>query len=333
MLLQRCKCTRTPLATLAVFIVASLSWAQPARAALDATQVAILVNKDAGISSQVARMYQHLRGVPEANILRLPLGTSRHITAAEYWKAAAPVRAFLEAHPEIRCVLTTSGVPYTVQLNETTGIAFDNELAGVLRLEPNDTHTGLPNPLFLDGQNPYGINDPRRLKMVYVARLDGPDLATLRRMVEDAIAVEQTGLQGPVFGDAQGIDGITGYGLGDASIRQAMDRLSGAGFEAKLDLNQATWMQPKDGVGNEAAAAAFYIGWYSLRTFQDIFGAQGLARGAIAWHIASQEAENIWDANERGWCVNLMRRGAAVTLGPVREPYVQAFPRGDIFVE
>jgi hypothetical protein len=31
--------------------------------------------------------------------------------------------------------------------------------------------------------------------------------------------------------------------------------------------------------------------------------------------------------------VNLMRRGATVTLGPVREPYISAFPRGDIFVE
>ena len=28
-----------------------------------------------------------------------------------------------------------------------------------------------------------------------------------------------------------------------------------------------------------------------------------------------------------------MRRGAAVTIGPVREPYVAAFPHGDVFVE
>ena len=66
--------------------------------------------------------------------------------------------------------------------------------------------------------------------------------------------------------------------------------------------------------------------------FQDIFG-PGLARGSIAWHIASQEAQDIWNPNGRGWCINLMRRGAAVTLGPVSEPYVGAFPHGDIFVE
>ena len=96
---------------------------------------------------------------------------------------------------------------------------------------------------------------------------------------------------------------------------------------------EETWTQPKGGIGDQAAGAAFYVGWYSFRNFQDIFGKQGLARGAIAWHIASGEAADIWSPNERGWCVNLMRRGAAVTLGPVREPYVDAFPRGDVFVE
>ncbi len=87
-------------------------------------------------------------------------------------------------------------------------------------------------------------------------------------------------------------------------------------------------------MGTQAAGAAFYIGLVAaLLNFQDIFGPRGLARGSIAWHIASQEAQDLWDPNGRGWCVNLMRRGAAVTLGPVSEPYVVAFPHGDVFVE
>jgi hypothetical protein len=169
--------------------------------------------------------------------------------------------------------------------------------------------------------------------MVYVARLDGPDLKTITRMVEDAIAVEKTGLQGLAADDARGIDGITGYGLGDASVRGAIDRLSAAGFPSKLDLKPESWTQPKGGIGDQAAGASFYVGWYNVLNFQNIFGQQGLARGAIAWHIASDEAQDIWDPNGKGWCVNLMRRGAAVTLGPVREPYVSAFPHGDVFVE
>ena len=109
---------------------------------------------------------------------------------------------------------------------------------------------------------------------------------------------------------------MDGYGEGDASIRGAVDRLAGAGFQTTLDMKEETWKQPKGGVGNQAAGAAFYIGWYALLDFQDIFGDHGLAQGAIAWHIASQEAQDIWDPAGKGWCINLMRRGAAVTIGP-----------------
>jgi uncharacterized protein (TIGR03790 family) len=296
----------------------------------------ILVNKDTPISSQVGRMYQKARNIPAANVLSLSLGTARQITPDQYWsKAAPPIKKYLEANPEIRCIVTTSGVPYTIDAidGKDQGAAFDNELAAVLRESPGDQKLRQPNPLYLYGANTYGVIDPRKLQMVYVARLDGPDLKTITRMVEDALAVENTGFEGPVFGDAQGIDGITGPGIGDATVRAAMDRLSGAGFPSKLDMKQESWKKPSGSVGDQAAGAAFYVGWYDLLNFQDVFGAQGLARGAIAWHIASQEAQDIWDQKGGGWAVNLMRRGAAVTLGPVREPYVEAFPHGDVFVE
>ncbi len=281
-------------------------------------------------------MYAKLREIPPANIVSLSLGAGRHITPDQYWtKAAPPIKKFLESNPEIRCILTTSGVPYIIQATDgkDQGAAFDNELAAVLRETPGEVKRSQPNPLFVGGANPGAVVDPRKLKMVFVARLDGPDLKTITRMVEDAIAVEKSGLEGPVYGDAQGLDGITGYGLGDTSIRAAVDRFSGAGFVSKLDMKHESWKQPKGGVGDQAAGAAFYLGWYDLLDFQDVFGPQGLARGSIAWHIASQEAQDIWNPEGHGWCIHLMMRGAAVTIGPVSEPYVTAFPHGDIFTE
>lgn len=280
-------------------------------------------------------MYQKLRAIPEGNVLRLPLGTNRQIAPEQYWRLAGqPIRKYLEDHPDIRCVLTTSGVPYTILApgGSDQGAAFDNELAAVLREEPGGQKRHQANPLYMQGSNPSGVTDPRLLNMVYVARLDGPDLATITRMVEDAIATESHGLEGPAFGDAQGLDAVTDYGEGDAAIRGAIDRLAGAGFETTLDMKEETWKQPKGAVGNQAAGAAFYVGWYSYANFQDIFGDRGLARGSIAWHIASGEAVDIWNPSGQ-WCINLMRRGAAVTIGPVREPYVSAFPHGDILVE
>ena len=323
---------RTPASTM----ILMLAFAAPAFAALDASQVLILVNRDVSVSGRVAQMYQKERGIPDTNILRLSMGADRQITPQQYWsKAGEPIRKYLEEHTDIRCILTTSGVPYTVAATDGAdeGAAFDSELAIVLREEPGGKTRRQANPLYLDGLNPYGITEPRALKMVYVVRLDGPDLATITRMVEDAIATENSGLYGMAAGDAEGLDGVTGYGEGDATIRAMADRLGGAGFPVNLDMKMETWKKPAAGVGNQAEGAAFYVGWYALLDFQDIFGERGLARGSIAWHIASQEAQNIWDHPNKGWCINLMRRGAAVTLGPVREPYVAAFPHGDVFVE
>jgi uncharacterized protein (TIGR03790 family) len=326
---------RAPVALLV--LICSVLWvALPAWGALEPSQVLILVNRDQVVSGRVAQMYQRLRGVPADNVMRLPMGTNRQITVEQYWTLAGqPIRKYLEEHLAIRCILTTSGVPYTIQAlgGGDEGAAFDNELALVLREEPGSQKRHQSNPLYIQGTNPLGITDPRLLKMVYVARLDGPDLETITRMVEDAIAAESHGLEGPAAGDAQGIDGVTGYGEGDASIRGAIDRLGAAGFQTTLDMKEETWKPPPGGVGNQAAGAAFYVGWYALLNFQNVFGEHGLAQGSIAWHIASQEAQDIWDPKGGGWCINLMRHGAAVTIGPVREPYVAAFPHGDVFVE
>lgn len=321
-----------------IFLSLLFLGAAPSSWTLGPSEVLILVNKDVRVSSRIATLYQKARAIPAANILELSLGTSREVSREEYRaRIAAPLREHLEKSPEIRCIVTTSGVPYTIRSSggRQDGGALDNELAAVLREEPRDLNLWQPNPLDLRGENLSGTRDPRTVKMVYVARLDGPDLATVTRMVEDAVAAEQAGLQGPVFVDSRGMDGITSYAEADTLIRAAGDRLAGAGFRTTLDMADATWTQPPGGVGDQAEGAAFYLGWYKLRDFQDIFGKQGLARGAIAWHIASSEAVDLWSPNEKGWCVNLLRRGAAVTLGPVhvREPYITAFPKADVFVE
>jgi uncharacterized protein (TIGR03790 family) len=304
--------------------------------ALTPPEVLLLVNGDTPVSSDVAGMYQRLRGIPPGNVLRLSLGAKREIGREQYRKQIVPpVKKYLLEHPGIRCIVTTSGFPYTIQATPKTqdGAALDNELAAVLLEEPADLNRWQPNPLYLRGQNPSASTDSRAFQMVYVMRLDGPDLKTITRMVEDAIATESTGLVGPVFGDSRGLDGNAGTAAADFSIRAAIDHLSGAGFAATLDLNNASWRQPPGGVGEQAAGAAFYIGWYNLQSFQDIFGKTGLARGSIAWHIASDEAVNLWDPKSTEWCINLMRRGAAVTLGPAFEPYVEAFPRAEVLVE
>ena len=270
--------------TILVFVAA------PAVHALEPSQVLVLANRDVPVSSEVAKMYRQARQIPQENVLSLHLGESRYISREQYIvRIAQPLKKHLEERPAIRCVLTTAGVPYVIEGSPGAqdGAAVDNELAAVLREPGKDRNLWQANPLYYRGQNRAAVEDPRTLQMVYVARLDGPDLRTLTRMVDDAVATERVGLAGLVFGDAQGLDGNTGYAAADASMRAAIDRLAGAGFPAVLDMNQADWRPPVGRVGDQAAGAAFYVGWYSLQTFRDIFERQGLAWGAIAWHVAS----------------------------------------------
>jgi uncharacterized protein (TIGR03790 family) len=69
---------------------------------------------------------------------------------------------------------------------------------------------------------------------------------------------------------------------------------------------------------------ALYCGWYSLGNYVDCCR---FVPGAVAWHLASNEAGTLHDPKTKQWCKNLLERGAAATLGPVAEPYTVGFPK------
>jgi uncharacterized protein (TIGR03790 family) len=88
--------------------------------ALEPDEILIIANKDSAESMRIARYYCSKRGVPDKNILALPLGTYLNDTISrdDYEKQLAePIRKRLLA-PEllgtIRCLLTTYGVPIKV---------------------------------------------------------------------------------------------------------------------------------------------------------------------------------------------------------------------------
>jgi len=87
---------------------------------LEPDEILIIANKDRTESGRIAWYYRNKRGVPDKNILALPLGAKLNdtISRGDYEKhLAEPIRARLLA-PEllgtIRCLLTTYGVPIKV---------------------------------------------------------------------------------------------------------------------------------------------------------------------------------------------------------------------------
>ena len=191
--------------------------------------------------------------------------------------------------------------------------AVDSELC-TLFWPPFSPASYVPNPLAVD-RHARG-EDTRRTLMA--CRLDGPDLETVRKMIDTSLAVEAKGLAGKVYIDARGREGSGGtYGGYDTDLRALGSLVENQTTMPLVLNNEEALFQP-----GECPDAAFYCGWYSLAKYVDAFD---FVPGAVAFHMASAEA--VW-LRKPGtlWCASLLRDGVVATLGPVEEPYLTAFP-------
>jgi uncharacterized protein (TIGR03790 family) len=179
-------------------------------------------------------------------------------------------------------------------------------------------------PNFLNHQVPERWRKDRP-PLVMTCRLDGPTVAIVKRLIDDAVEVEANGLEGKVYVDARGIKydpkGDTGYGYGgyDESLREMAKLLEGEG-------KMAVTLDDKPGLfaPQSCPDCALYCGWYALANYVPCCQ---FKRGAVAYHIASSEAVSLRNRNSKLWCKCLLEDGVAATLGPVAEPYTIGFPK------
>ncbi len=202
--------------------------------------------------------------------------------------------------------------------------AVDSELALVL-VDEYPLDGWLPNPYFLGFSQQETLLD--RDSVLMVSRLDGPDPQTVRRLVDDALFAERKGLRGQAYFDARWAEPenkkLSGYALYDASLHAAADGIRKTGRMAvQLDARDELF-QP-----GECPNTVLYSGWYSLGHYVDAFT---WARGAIGYHIASSECATLKQTGSQVWCKRMLEEGIAATIGPVYEPYVQAFPLPALF--
>jgi len=206
--------------------------------------------------------------------------------------------------------------------------SLDSEVA--LVLEQNYQLSGwVPNPYFLGYRGKKIKNMPRKALMV--SRLDGPSSGIVRRIINDSISTEKTGLKGTAYFDAryprpkEERKGKTrsGYKPYDHSLYLAADRVKKSG-RMPVIVNS----KPELFRQGECPGAALYCGWYRLARYVDAFEWRP---GAIGYHIASSECTTLKGKGSRVWCKMMLEKGVAATLGPVSEPYVQAFPIPEIF--
>jgi uncharacterized protein (TIGR03790 family) len=183
----------------------------------------------------------------------------------------------------------------------------------------------VPNPFYLGYRGKKINNLPRAAFLV--SRLDGPSKQIVSRIIDDSLATEAKGLRGIAYFDARwpdpGDKRLSGYALYDHSLHKAAKRLKESGVMPVVLDQQERLFQP-----GEAPNAALYCGWYSLAKYIDAFS---WVPGAVGYHIASEECETLRQSRSQVWCKVMLEKGVAATIGPVGEPYVQAFPPPEIF--
>jgi uncharacterized protein (TIGR03790 family) len=201
--------------------------------------------------------------------------------------------------------------------------AVDSELA-LVKAGEYPLADWIRNPYYLGHQ---GMSlTPGKDQVLLVARLDGPDRATVQRIIDDTLAAEAKGLQGKAYFDARWPvpeEGgkLDGYRLYDRSLHRAA-ALVGQRMPVVLDQ--------EGGLFAEGACpdAALYAGWYSLASYIDSFSWQ---QGAIGYHMASAECATLRPTTRPLWCLGMLGKGVAAVIGPVNEPYIQGFPLPEIF--
>ncbi len=158
-------------------------------------------------------------------------------------------------------------------------------------------------------------------RTLMVCRLDGPSESIATGLVDKAINAEIYGLKGTAYIDSRGLkddNAPFSFGYYDKSLREL----------AAILKKQTAFEVVIEDSGNlfdagQCPQAAFYCGWYSLRTYVDAFD---FVDGAIGFHIASFEAQNLRNENATNWCPALLKDGITATIGPVNEPFLHAFP-------
>ncbi len=322
----------------------------------------VIYNETDPLSHELAEFYAEKRGIPPERVVGLHCSSEEEISREEYdTQIAGPLRQVFDARGwwqrtpdkpdedpssivtanQVCFLVLMRGVPLRIRqttgypgdhcaepspLKEANGASVDSELT-VLGGFTRAISGYLPNPYFrsysrfAEARRPPG--------MMLAGRLDGPTGSIVRRMIEDSLAVEKTGLWGRCYLDGRGYaPGSEPMAEGDAWIARVHDELTPYTLPTVYDNQPAMFS-----ADFPMTEAALYFGWYSEQVAGPFTrGNFKFQPGAVACHIHSFSATSVRDPF-KWWVGPLLDKGADAVLGNVYEPYLSLTTHLDIFAE
>ena len=207
-----------------------------------------------------------------------------------------------------------------------TTASLDSELAmlwgGDYRIQG-----ALANPLYWKLRG--ATSAKGRPRALMTARIDAPSAALARRVINDSIAVEKTGLKGIFYIDS-GLPPRFVKSSSNAGYRAYDNRFKALHAFVTRHTNMKAVLDTSGGLfaPGKCPDAALYAGWYSLKKYVPAFTWK---RGAVGWHTASFEAADLRNPKSQQWCPQMLINGVAGTAGAVDEPLLMAFPSPEEF--
>ena len=317
-------------------------------AAGEADNVVVLVNASSPDSGAIAKYYIEQRGIPEANIIALEMPIKETVTVREFvdtiynpllnalinnkWMRAVKAtgrdavgreRVSIATH-RISYLVTTRGVPLRIANDATLlGAGFDQlpkqfqvnngSVDGELALLAGPANLPMtafvPNPLF-STMVPTSLDAKR---VIRVSRLDGPSVASVKKLIDRSLQAEAEGLMGRAYFDIGGP-----HAKGDEWMNAAGDLAVKAFFDTSFEKTKRA-MDGRD----RYDAPAIYMGWYRPNAYGPWREARwSVPPGAIAFHLHSFSATTV-RSTSKGWLGAFVNQGYCATVGNVYEPYLE----------
>ncbi len=322
----------------------------------------VAYNQNVEESRKLAAYYAEKRGIPLANLVALDCPAGEVISREDFEaKVQAPLQELFDTNGwwdreedaagtlrptrnKIKFIALMYGMPLKISRRppQPTGATDPETGEPVLEQATHQNHDGasLDSELMLLGvdldnlagptNNPYfrGAEAFARPEVLLTARIDGPDYATARRLVDDALAAEASGLWGTAAIDIADLAASMGpgYKIGDTWMENCATFYHKAGIPVVVDRSPARF-PPGYPLGGDVI---LYFGWYS-GSAEGPFADPGFKfkPGAIACHLHSYSASTL--RTKTSWTAALLSRGACAALGNVYEPFLTMSTHFDIF--
>ena len=286
-----------------------------------AASVVVVYNTEYPESRNLAEYYAAKRNIAADSIVGLPCSQTEAMTREAFdEQLRLPLKKIFADHhwwePATRkfLVVLMHGVPSKINRQNKNAkpsqedeASVDSELA-LLGAPPARLTGALPNPYFGKKErfNQFGKSQG----MVLVCRLDAASPATVRRMIDDSVAVEQTGLLGRGVIDLALKKGA--YDEGEEWLRKSARTYRTNGIPVYVDRYEPVlrdeWPLPD---------TALYFGWYTGQVAGAIKSPSfRFKQGAVACHLHSFSASTIRTTTD-AWVGPILEHGAAATMGNV----------------